>query len=132
MGEILQKTSQEAAKYKPITVEKHLDLEFDLGSLLAVDNNDFDTKSYRYVMFRVHHDPIRHCLWTWINQFELKRKSLFGRVGSHGKQLSKDIISKIIICNKDNWSLDNWNSTVLVRYLKCGSIDCSKLRNSFC
>lgn len=32
-------------KYKPITVNKLIDLNFDLGTLLAEDTNDFDTNS---------------------------------------------------------------------------------------
>lgn len=44
---ILIKTAHEAEKYKPIDVKKHLDLEFDLGNLLAVDNNDFDATLLR-------------------------------------------------------------------------------------
>lgn len=43
MAEVLQKTS-EVEKYKPITVDKHLDLEYDLGTLLAVDSNDLDIR----------------------------------------------------------------------------------------
>nr|CAH7756914.1 unnamed protein product [Callosobruchus chinensis] len=47
IGEILEKTAQDAEKYKPIIVEKHLDLEYDLGTLLAVDNNDFELAKLR-------------------------------------------------------------------------------------
>ncbi|XP_066248822.1 ribosome biogenesis regulatory protein homolog [Euwallacea similis] len=47
VSEILQKSGHQAPKYKPITVEKHLDLEFDLGTLLAVDANDFNAAAYR-------------------------------------------------------------------------------------
>ncbi|XP_030758609.1 ribosome biogenesis regulatory protein homolog [Sitophilus oryzae] len=43
VSQILEKSAQEAEKYKPITVEKHLELEIDLGTLLAVDTNEFDT-----------------------------------------------------------------------------------------
>lgn len=49
VSEILQKSASEASKYKPITVEKHLELEYDLGSLLAYDNNDFNSNYLRYV-----------------------------------------------------------------------------------
>ncbi|KAJ8915972.1 hypothetical protein NQ315_016649 [Exocentrus adspersus] len=42
VNEVLEKSAKEAEKYKPITVDKHLDLEYDLGTLLAVDNNEFD------------------------------------------------------------------------------------------
>ncbi|XP_050309946.1 ribosome biogenesis regulatory protein homolog [Anthonomus grandis grandis] len=47
VNEILEKSAKEALKYKPITVEKHLELEYDLGTLLAVDMNDFDTTKLR-------------------------------------------------------------------------------------
>ncbi|KAG5894125.1 hypothetical protein JTB14_004063 [Gonioctena quinquepunctata] len=42
--EILEKSALDAEKYKTITVQKHIDLEYDLGSLLASDSNDFDMK----------------------------------------------------------------------------------------
>ncbi|CAH0398028.1 unnamed protein product [Chilo suppressalis] len=45
VNEILEREQKKAEKYKPITVEKHLDLQFDVGSLLAFDTNDLDTKS---------------------------------------------------------------------------------------
>lgn len=44
VNEILEKEQRKADKYKPITVEKHLELEIDLGSLLASDTNDLDAK----------------------------------------------------------------------------------------
>lgn len=47
--EILEKANKDAEKYKPITVKKHLDLEYDLGTLLATDSNDFDAEQYRQV-----------------------------------------------------------------------------------
>lgn len=40
--EVLEKKAKELEKFKPITVEKHLELEFDVGSLLAIDKNDLD------------------------------------------------------------------------------------------
>ncbi|KAJ9580203.1 hypothetical protein L9F63_004146 [Diploptera punctata] len=45
--EVLDKAAKEAEKFKPIHVEKHLELEFDLGTLLAVDANDLDLKKIR-------------------------------------------------------------------------------------
>ncbi|KAJ0177033.1 hypothetical protein K1T71_007042 [Dendrolimus kikuchii] len=44
VNEILEREQKKAEKYKPITVEKHLELEFDIGTLLACDTNDLDTK----------------------------------------------------------------------------------------
>ncbi|XP_026490922.2 ribosome biogenesis regulatory protein homolog [Vanessa tameamea] len=44
VNEILEKEQKKAEKYKPITVEKHLELELDVGTLLAFDTNDLDTK----------------------------------------------------------------------------------------
>ncbi|XP_018323903.1 ribosome biogenesis regulatory protein homolog [Agrilus planipennis] len=45
VAEVLKKSAETAEKYKPITVTKHLDLEYDVGSLLAVDKNELDTKA---------------------------------------------------------------------------------------
>ncbi|KAG7303004.1 hypothetical protein JYU34_013012 [Plutella xylostella] len=47
VNEILEREQKKAEKYKPITVEKHLELEFDIGTLLASDTNDLDTKALR-------------------------------------------------------------------------------------
>ncbi|CAG9584572.1 unnamed protein product [Danaus chrysippus] len=44
VNEILEKEQKKAEKYKPITVEKHLDVEYDLGTLLVYDTNDLDSK----------------------------------------------------------------------------------------
>ncbi|VVC99217.1 unnamed protein product [Leptidea sinapis] len=44
VNEILEKEQKKAEKYKPITVEKHLELEIDIGTLLASDTNDLDKK----------------------------------------------------------------------------------------
>lgn len=51
VSQVLEKTAQEAEKYKPITVKKHLDLEYDLGTMLATDTNDFDTELLRCVLW---------------------------------------------------------------------------------
>lgn len=47
VNEILEREQKKAEKYKPITVEKHLELEFDVGTLLAFDTNDLDMKSLK-------------------------------------------------------------------------------------
>lgn len=47
VSKVLGKTALEADKYKPITVKKHIDLEFDLGTMLASDTNDFDGELMR-------------------------------------------------------------------------------------
>lgn len=39
--------AKEKAKYKPTTVDKLLDLDYDLGTLLAIDTNEIDTKVLR-------------------------------------------------------------------------------------
>ncbi|XP_013199610.1 ribosome biogenesis regulatory protein homolog [Amyelois transitella] len=44
VNEILEREQRKAEKYKPITVEKHLELEYDIGTLLASDTNDLDSK----------------------------------------------------------------------------------------
>lgn len=44
VNEILEREQKKAEKYKPITVEKHLELDIDLGTLLATDPNDVDNK----------------------------------------------------------------------------------------
>lgn len=40
--EVLKREQEALAKFKPITVEKHLAVENDLGLLLCVDPNDVD------------------------------------------------------------------------------------------
>ncbi|CAH1116056.1 unnamed protein product [Phaedon cochleariae] len=44
VNKILENSALEAEKFKSISVEKNLELEYDLGTLLAIDNNDFDLK----------------------------------------------------------------------------------------
>jgi hypothetical protein len=41
---------KEADQFKSVKVEKHLELEYDLGTLLAVDTNDIDVKKIRFVL----------------------------------------------------------------------------------
>lgn len=50
VNEILQRAAKEAEKFKPITVEKHLDLEIDVGNLLAFDVNEVDVAKLRLVL----------------------------------------------------------------------------------
>lgn len=45
VNEILEREQKKAEKYKPITVDKHLELDLDIGTLLASDPNDLDLKS---------------------------------------------------------------------------------------
>lgn len=45
--QVLEKQAKELSSYKPITVEKHLELELDLGALLAIDKNDLDAKALK-------------------------------------------------------------------------------------
>jgi len=47
--------AKEADQFKSINVEKHLELEYDLGTLLAVDTNDLDIKKIRCVGYG--------CIW---------------------------------------------------------------------
>jgi len=42
--------AKEADQFKSINVEKHLELEYDLGILLAIDTNDLDIKKIRFVL----------------------------------------------------------------------------------
>lgn len=44
VNQILEREQKKAEKYKPITVEKHLDLDLDVGTLLALDTNDLEAK----------------------------------------------------------------------------------------
>lgn len=44
VDEILEKTAKDSEKNKSISVDKHLELEYDLGTLLAVDTNEFDLR----------------------------------------------------------------------------------------
>lgn len=45
ISEILEKTSDKSNKYKSITVEKHLEVNCDVGGLLVSDTNDLDKTS---------------------------------------------------------------------------------------
>lgn len=42
VADILEKTSGKSAKYKTIAVEKHLDVDYDVGGLLVFDPNEVD------------------------------------------------------------------------------------------
>lgn len=41
---VLEKHQKELDKYKPITVEKHLECRIDVGTLLITDPNDLDDR----------------------------------------------------------------------------------------
>lgn len=45
--EVLQKQKKELEKYKPITVEKHLEVNIDVGHLLVTDPNYFDDDLFK-------------------------------------------------------------------------------------
>ncbi|XP_022208321.2 ribosome biogenesis regulatory protein homolog [Drosophila obscura] len=45
--EVLAKHQKELEKYKPITVDKHLECRLDVGTLLITDPNDFDDRELR-------------------------------------------------------------------------------------
>ncbi|XP_046991645.1 ribosome biogenesis regulatory protein homolog [Schistocerca americana] len=47
VSEVLQKAKKASEKFKPTDVEKHLELQFDIGTLLAVDTNEIDIKKLR-------------------------------------------------------------------------------------
>ncbi|XP_028148497.1 ribosome biogenesis regulatory protein homolog [Diabrotica virgifera virgifera] len=47
MDELLANSALEAEKFKPTVVNKLIDLNYDLGSLLAQDTNEFDTNLLR-------------------------------------------------------------------------------------
>lgn len=51
LSEILEKEAKKNEKYKPTDVEKNLELEFDLGNLLACDTNSLDLQAIRHVLF---------------------------------------------------------------------------------
>ncbi|XP_053952997.1 ribosome biogenesis regulatory protein homolog [Anastrepha ludens] len=45
--EVLEKQQRALEKYKPITVDKHLEVRLDIGSLLCTDPNDLDANELR-------------------------------------------------------------------------------------
>jgi hypothetical protein len=47
--QVFDKVAKDSEYFKPIHVKKHLELECDLGTLLAVDTNDLDLKKIRLV-----------------------------------------------------------------------------------
>ena len=49
VSQVLEKAAKEAEKFKPIHVDKHLELEYDLGTLLTIDTNDLNSKKLRFV-----------------------------------------------------------------------------------
>lgn len=47
VSEILKKSAKNDNQIKEITVEKDIELDIDVGTLLASDYNVFDNKSFR-------------------------------------------------------------------------------------
>lgn len=45
--EVLKREQEALSKFKPITVDKHLAVENDLGLLLCIDPNDLDQKQLK-------------------------------------------------------------------------------------
>ncbi|XP_037933882.1 ribosome biogenesis regulatory protein homolog [Teleopsis dalmanni] len=45
--EVLEKQKRDLEKYKPITVEKHLECRLDVGMMLCVDPNDLENKELK-------------------------------------------------------------------------------------
>lgn len=66
VSEAISKANKLRENFKPITVNKLIDLEYDLGTLLTIDTNDLNIKDLRYCMslcfyikFRVVHVSFR-------------------------------------------------------------------------
>lgn len=52
VNDLLKKVSEfEEKSYKSVSVEKQLELDYDLGHLTGFDSNIIDLKTYRYFMF---------------------------------------------------------------------------------
>lgn len=47
VAEALEKVARESEKFKTTHVDKLIDLEYDLGTLLASDKNDINVKELR-------------------------------------------------------------------------------------
>lgn len=47
---IIEKSSRKQESFKPITVEKPLDVEYDVGNLLVFDKNELDADRIRCVL----------------------------------------------------------------------------------
>ncbi|PSN57155.1 Ribosome biogenesis regulatory protein [Blattella germanica] len=47
VSQVLEKAAKAAENFKPIHVDKHLDLEYDIGTLLTIDSNDLNLKKLR-------------------------------------------------------------------------------------
>jgi len=52
LSEILEKEAKKNEKYKPTDVEKNVELEFDIGNLLACDTNELNLQSLKYAFDR--------------------------------------------------------------------------------
>ena len=46
---VLKAAAEEEKKYKSIEVDRDIEVEIDVGNLLAVDPNALDNKKYRYL-----------------------------------------------------------------------------------
>lgn len=42
VADVLRKSTKVEQKYKPVILKKHLEVEYDIGTLLTKDINDFD------------------------------------------------------------------------------------------
>lgn len=51
--EVLKREQEALSKFKPITVEKHLTVENDLGHLLCIDPNDLDDNQIKFVFPKI-------------------------------------------------------------------------------
>jgi regulator of ribosome biosynthesis len=45
--EVLEKQKKDLEKYKPTTVEKHLEVNLDVGHLMCSDPNYFDEEKFK-------------------------------------------------------------------------------------
>jgi regulator of ribosome biosynthesis len=59
---VLEEAAKQAEQFKSIDVDKHLELEYDLGTLLAVDTNDLDLQRIRFVLYIGY--VIENFLWS--------------------------------------------------------------------
>lgn len=51
--EVLKRQQEALSKFKPITVEKHLAVENDLGLLLTLDPNELDQNQMKFVTRKI-------------------------------------------------------------------------------
>jgi regulator of ribosome biosynthesis len=62
---VLEEAAKQAEQFKSIHVDKHLELECDLGTLLAVDTNDLDLQRIRFVLYVGY--VIENFLWSSVD-----------------------------------------------------------------